>query len=183
MAAGGGMAGAAGGGGNPPINLYFSEYFEGTVTPQQTAVEIWNEGTGAVNLTQCFVRVYVAGTPGFMTINLLTTLQPQQVYVLCSSQFTAQCDQSSSTLGMVNGDDAIRLDCGGIDQDIIGQLNFDPGTQWGTDPTSTADNVMRRNCNVTIGDRSGIDIFNPSSQWLGAAVSTSDLGFRFCTTM
>jgi hypothetical protein len=180
---GAGMAGAGGGGGNPPINLYFSEYYEGTATPQQSAVEIFNAGTGPVDLTQCAVRVYQQSMSGFTTTLLLTTLQPNQVYVVCSSQFTAACDRIDSlTLGVVNGDDSIVLVCNGtLIQDIIGRPGTDPGTEWGTGITSTADNVMRRNCDVTIGDRSGIDDFNPVFDWLGAAVTTLDLGSRFCT--
>ncbi len=186
--AGGGMGGAAGssgaggGGGDAPINLYFSEYYEGTATPQQSAVEIFNAGTGNVDLTQCVVRVYQQGGFGFTSVGLLSTLQPDQVYVVCSNQFSASCDRiDSSTMGVVNGDDSVVLLCNGVVQDVIGQPGNDPGTEWGTGVTSTADNVMRRNCNVTIGDRNTNDFFNPVFDWLGAAVTTTDLGFRFCT--
>jgi hypothetical protein len=177
------MGGSGGGGGTFPINLYFSEYYEGTATPQQSAVEIFNAGNGPVDLTQCVLRVYQQGMSSFTTTLLLTTLQPNQVYVVCSSQFTASCDRIDSlTMGVVTGDDSIALVCNGTEiQDIIGQPGFDPGTEWGTGVTSTADNVMRRNCNVTIGDRLAIDAFNPVFDWLGAAVTTLDLGSRFCT--
>ena len=183
--AGGGLGGAGmgGGGGAPPINLYFSEYYEGTATPQQSAVEIFNAGTGDVSLIQCLLRINVNGAQNFTTLLLpLATLQPNQVWVVCSSGFSANCDTINSMMAMVTGDDAVSLVCGADVQDVIGQTGFDPGTEWGMGLTSTADNVMRRNCTVTDGDNIGNDVFNPVFDWTGAFVSTNDLGTRICTT-
>jgi hypothetical protein len=84
-------------------------------------------------------------------------------------------------MAMVTGDDAVSLVCNGADvQDVIGQTGFDPGTEWGMNLTSTADNVMRRNCDITSGDDIGIDAFNPVFDWTGAFVATNDLGTRTC---
>jgi hypothetical protein len=179
--AGGGMAGSGGSGGSVPTNLLFSEYFEGNAATQQTAFEIYNAGMGPTDLTQCSLRVYVNGAVSFTTILLFTTLLPGEVYVACSSQFNASCDLTSTTLGSVNGNDAVSLVCSGVDQDIFGQVGNNPGTEWGTGTTGTADVDLRRNCNVLVGDRLGIDAFNPVFSWTGFPVNTSaDLGTRFC---
>ena len=38
---------------------------------------------------------------------------------------------------------------------MIGQVGFDPGTEWGTGLTSTADNTLRRKTAITAGDTNG----------------------------
>ena len=55
----------------------------------------------------------------------------------------AQADQTNGS-GWFNGDDAILLRKNGVVIDSIGQLGFDPGTEWGSGLTSTADNTLRR---------------------------------------
>ena len=57
-----------------------------------------------------------------------------------------------------NGDDAIVLRKGGASGtvvDVIGQIGIDPGTEWGTGLTSTADNTLRRKAAVIAGDTDG----------------------------
>ena len=58
--------------------------------------------------------------------------------------------------------------------DVIGQTGFDPGTEWGTGLTSTADNTLRRKASVEAGDANGADAFDPSVEWDGFATDTSD---------
>ena len=57
---------------------------------------------------------------------------------------------------------------------MIGQIGFDPGTEWGTGLTSTADNTLRRKASVEAGDANGSDAFDPSVEWDGFAVDTFD---------
>ena len=181
-AGGAGMAGT-GGVGPPAINLYFSEYYEGSVTPQESAVEIVNAGMAAVDLTQCSVRVYPNGNGNFTSILLITTLAPGQVYVVCSAAgVSGNCDLSNSTMGQVTGNDVVAVVCNGQFQDIIGQIGNDPASgEWGTGATSTADNTIRRSCAVTTGDKNGNDTFTvPSTQWTGLAATKTDLGTRIC---
>ena len=88
------MGGAGGGGGTPaPINLFFSEYYEGTSATQTSAVEIDNAGTESVNLIACTLRVYPNSVGTFQTILLTTTLLPGEVYVVCSTAIGASCDR------------------------------------------------------------------------------------------
>jgi hypothetical protein len=180
--AGAGMAGT--GGGPPAINLYFSEYYEGSVTPQESAVEIVNAGMAAVDLTQCTVRVYPNGNGTGTSINLITTLAPNQVYVVCSAAgVSGNCDLSNPTMAQVTGNDAVAIVCNSVFQDIIGQIGNNPSSgEWGTGNTSTADNTIRRSCTVTTGDKNGNDPFTvPATQWTGLAPTKTDLGSRFCT--
>lgn len=54
---------------------------------------------------------------------------------------------------------------GEIDQlqyiDVIGQIGFDPGTEWGTGDISTADNTIVRKPEICSGDTVGSDPFDP----------------------
>ena len=43
-----------------------------------------------------------------------------------------------------NGDDAVVLRRGSTILDVIGQVGLDPGSEWGSGLTSTADNTIRR---------------------------------------
>lgn len=75
-------------------------------------------------------------------------------YVVCDNDANAAmlavADQTS-TSSFFNGDDAVALIEDGIIRDIIGQIGFDPGSQWGTGLVSTADNTIRRKSTVTMG--------------------------------
>ena len=62
----------------------------------------------------------------------------------------------------------------GVAIDIIGQIGFDPGTEWGTGLTSTRDNTLRRKSTVATGDTDGTDPFDPSVEWDGFATDTFD---------
>ena len=55
---------------------------------------------------------------------------------------------------------------------MIGQIGFDPGTEWGSGLTSTADNTLRRKTTVEAGDADGSDAFDPASEWDGFATDT-----------
>ena len=54
----------------------------------------------------------------------------------------------------------------------IGQVGVDPGTEWGTGLTSTADNTLRRKAAIGAGDTNGTDAFDPSIEWDGFATDT-----------
>ncbi len=59
--------------------------------------------------------------------------------------------------------------------DSLGQVGApDPGTEWGTGLTSTADNTLRRNATVCVGDTVPTDAFDPAAEWQGFAQNTFD---------
>ena len=105
------------------------------------------------------------------------------MYVLAqataSPTILAQADQTNGA-GWFNGNDAVVLRKGGPSGpivDVIGQIGFDPGAQWGSGLESTQDNTLRRKGSIEAGDTNGSDAFDPSVEWNGFAQDTfGDLG-------
>lgn len=161
-----------------PTELFFSEYIEGS--SNNKALEIYN-GTGvAVDLAAggYNVQMYFNGSASAgLTINLTGTVADGDVFVLAQASanatILAQADQTQGS-GWFNGDDAVVLRKGNTIIDVIGQIGFDPGTEWGTGLTSTADNTLRRKSTVCQGDPNGSDVFDPSIEWEGYAIDTFD---------
>ncbi len=161
----------------PPKSLFFSEYTEGSVGTNKV-LEIFNPFSTSVSLSGCSVKIYSNGsTSAGTTINLTVTesIAANDVYVLCNTGAeivsSGVCDQTSGSLSF-NGDDAVELVCASTSLDIIGKIGQDPGTEWGTGLTSTADNTIRRKCGILIGDAIGSDDFDPAVQWDGYADGT-----------
>ena len=156
--------------------LFFSEYIEGS--SNNKALEIYNGTGAAINLAtgSYDIQMFFNGsaTAG-LTIALTGTVANGDVYVLAQASsvaaILAQADQTS-TASFYNGDDAVVLRKGGVIIDVIGQIGFDPGTEWGTGLTSTADNTIRRKASILAGDANGADVFDPSIEWDGFANDT-----------
>jgi predicted extracellular nuclease len=170
-----------------PSELFFSEYIEGT--SNNKALEIYNGTGGAVNLAGAAynVQMFFNGSPSAgLTINLSGTVANGDVYVLAQSlanaAILAQADQTNGA-GWFNGDDAVVLRRGTTVVDVIGQIGFDPGTEWGSGLTSTMDNTLRRKASIEAGDTNGGDAFDPSVEWNGFATDdSSGLGSHTITT-
>ncbi|MGH7359683.1 MAG: lamin tail domain-containing protein, partial [Candidatus Rokuibacteriota bacterium] len=156
--------------------LFLSEYVEGS--SNNKALEIYN-GTGApVDLTagDYDVQMYFNGSASAgLTIDLMGTVAAGDVFVLGHSSadpaILAQADQTNGA-GWFNGDDAVVLRRGTTIVDVLGQIGFDPGTEWGTGDTSTGDNTLRRKASVTAGDPNGSDAFDPALEWDGFPQNT-----------
>ena len=161
-----------------PTELFISEYIEGS--SNNKALEFYN-GTGApVNLATggYNVQMFFNGNPvSTLTINLDGTVATGDVYVLAQSSaapaILAEADQTNGS-GWFNGDDAVVLRKGTTVIDSLGQVGFDPGTEWGTGLTSTADNTLRRKAGIEAGDTNPSDAFDPSVTWNGFATDTFD---------
>ena len=177
VAVGGGQVASA-----APTDLFFSEYVEGT--SNNKALEVYN-GTGtSIDLAsnQYIVQMYFNGSATVgLTIGLQGSVAPGDTYVLtnilANAQLQALADQISTQTSWYNGDDAVVLRKGGAGGqivDAIGQIGFDPGTEWGTGLTSTQDNTLRRKAGIEAGDTIGDDAFDPSVQWDGFATDTFD---------
>ncbi|MCV0403205.1 MAG: ExeM/NucH family extracellular endonuclease [Chloroflexi bacterium] len=171
-----------------PGELFFSEYIEGT--SNNKALEIYN-GTGApidLGANSYTVQMFFNGsTTAGLTINLTGTVANGDVHVVAhssaSAAILAQADQTSGA-GFFNGDDAVVLRKGGTTVDAIGQVGFDPGTEWGSGLTSTADNTLQRKATVQAGDTNSGDVFDPSVEWDGFATDTfSGLGAHTITSV
>lgn len=153
--------------------VYFSEYVEGS--SNNKALEIVNTGGEAVNLSGYSVQIFAnGGSSASATINLSGSIAPGGAFVLshASASFAGTANQTSGSLSF-NGNDAVTLRNGTAVIDAIGQVGVDPGAAgWGSDPTNTTDNTLRRKAAVTGGDASASDAFDPAVEWLGFAVDT-----------
>ncbi|HEV7350551.1 ExeM/NucH family extracellular endonuclease [Telluribacter sp.] len=159
-----------------PTELFFSEYIEGS--SNNKALEIYNGTGNTIDLaTEGYnVQMYFNGSSSVgLTINLTGTITNGNVFVLAHSSASlailAKANQTNGA-GWYNGDDAIVLRKGSTIVDVIGQIGFDPGTEWGSGLASTADNTLRRNATTCGGDIDGSNPFDPSNQWEGFANDT-----------
>lgn len=161
-----------------PTELFFSEYVEGS--SNNKALEIYNGTDSPVDLATDGYNVQMyfnGGESAGLTISLSGTVAPDDVFVLAQSnaapEILAVADQTNGA-GWFNGDDAVVLRKDTTVIDSIGQVGVDPGSQWGSGLTSTADNTLRRKPSVEAGDPSPADAFDPSVEWDGFATNTFD---------
>lgn len=155
-------AGGEGGSSEPEgINVYFSEYIEG-VAVATNAVEIFNAGSGPVDLASCSVSQHDNGASApSSTFNLTGSLASGNVFVLCSQNASTAgwaCDMTTAAVYnfVITGNDAVSLRCGGVLLDVVGVIGDDPaGGAWTDGALSTQDQALRRLCTVTRGSPSG----------------------------
>ena len=157
--------------------LFFSEYVEGS--SNNKALELYNPGSTDVSLdAQAYgIQMYFNGSTGVgLTINLTGVVPAHGTYVIAHAQadpaIIALAQNSSSSAGWFNGNDVVALRKGNDNVDVIGQIGNNPGTEWGTGLTSTADNTIRRKQAITVGDANGSDAFDPAVEWDGFANNT-----------
>src|SRR5687768_13477938 len=137
-----------------PSELYFSEYVEGSLTNK--AVEIYNGTGAAVTLTGAYdLQICFNGSTACTTYALTGAVAAGDVFVFAAADANAailgQADQTVAA-GVWNGDDAVLLRKGGAVVDALGQVGFDPGSEWGTGATGTSDATLRRKAEVLGGD-------------------------------
>ncbi len=161
--------------------LFFSEYVEGS--SNNKALELFNNTGGLHNLDDYIIQFYFNGnTTAGTTINLPdVNLAADGTWVVADdgadAAILAVADQLSGA-NFFNGNDAIvlRHATAGI-VDSIGDLGFDPGTQWLANGVGTRDASLRRKPTVFVGDYQAFDPFDPSLEWLSAGRDNfSDLG-------
>lgn len=162
-------------------DLLISEYVEGS--SNNKAIEIYNGTGAAVDLAAggYVLQTFFNGA-GTTTnaISLTGTVASGDAYVVANSGANASILAAADLVNgspLWNGDDAIVLrkgGTGGAVVDSFGQLGVDPGTEWGTGLTSTADNTLRRKADVCTGDTTPGDAFDPAAQWTGFAQDTVD---------
>lgn len=152
--------------GSAAAAIFFSEYVEGSGLNK--ALELYNTDATPFDLSAagCEVRGYQNGsaTVGW-TVSLSGSVPGEGVFVLADTGASFGGDQTGDLL--YNGDDAVELNCNGSSVDVIGQIGFDPGSEWGTGDTSTQNNTLRRNNTICTGDDNGSDAFNPALEWQG----------------
>ena len=156
-------------------DIFFSEYVEGS--SNNKAVELFN-GTGAdVDLTGYSIERYNNGSLTGSTFNFTDIIIDGDVYVIANSSadpaILAEADTTSG-LTFYNGDDALVLKKGAVVIDSIGQVGFDPGSEWGSGDASTANNTIRRKVTIDTGDTNTGDAYDPAPEWDGFANDTFD---------
>lgn len=159
--------------------LFFSEYIEGSSFNK--AIEIHNGTGGAVDLAAggYTLELYSNGSASVsQSVALSGVVVDGDVFVIANSgadpAILAQADTTNNAVINFNGDDTVVLRKNGAIVDVIGQIGFDPGSEWGTGLTSTADNTLRRKSTVCAGDTNGADPFDPAIEWDGFANNTFD---------
>lgn len=171
-----GLAAAPASAAEPATDLIISEVIEGS--SNNKAIEIANATAAPVDLAGYSVVMYFNGsaTAG-LTITLAGTVAAGDVHVVAQASaapaILAVADQTNGA-GWFNGDDAIVLRHGAEPIDAFGQVGFDPGTEWGSGLTSTADNTLRRAEAICAGDPVATDAFDPAVEWIGFATDTFD---------
>jgi len=151
--------------------LFFSEYLEGSGNDK--AIEIYNPNTVDMDLTGYSIKLYPNGaTSPINTLDLVGILGALSTTVISSSSASASilgvADQTSAVCNF-NGDDALVLTKNSVVIDVIGQVGFDPGTNWPVGTGSTLDHTLVRNATVT-GPNS--DWSTAQNQWTSYASGT-----------
>ncbi len=159
------------------MSLLISEYVEGS--SNNKAIEFYNNSGSLIDLeaSNYNLEFYFNGnTSAGTTIPLTGTIEDGAVFVIADNDAGAEIlnrTDLTSTSSFFNGDDAIVLKENGVVVDSLGQVGFDPGSQWGTGDVFTQDNTLRRNTQVE-GDTNPNDTFDPNIEWSGFPQDTFD---------
>jgi hypothetical protein len=174
----------------PMVNLFFSEYAEGSSNNKY--LEIYNPTSNTVDLSAyAFPSVNNAPTtPGvyefWNSFPAGAQILANDVYVIAhpSADATILAQADHTHLYLSNGDDGYALVYGAnpgspvdpatggyVIVDFVGDWNADPGTGWSVAGVSnaTANHTLVRKCDVTQGNNNwtlsaGIDLVN--SEWV-----------------
>ncbi|MBT9313446.1 choice-of-anchor Y domain-containing protein, partial [Leptothoe kymatousa] len=154
-------------------DLFISEYVEGSNSNR--ALELYNNTGAPVDLSGYTLEIYInGGSSPSRTIALSGSVQNDDVFVIAhpnaDAAILAVSDLTSTNI-LFTGDDAVVFKNGAGDViDSIGQVGVDPGAQWGSDLTSTANNTLRRkHPSIDAGDTDPTDAFDPATEWEGFA--------------
>lgn len=158
-------------------DLFISEYVEGPSF--QKAIEIFNPTQFPVNLADYTIRNFSNGAAEFTSIiQPIGTLAPGAVFIITNSNASPELlaiADTTSSVALFNGDDAIQLVHIEDVIDQIGEIGVDPGTQWTFgDNGSTLDKTLIR----MPGINAGTNNWNYSTgQWIvNEAGDISNLG-------
>ncbi|WP_448811660.1 ExeM/NucH family extracellular endonuclease [Agromyces bauzanensis] len=154
-----------------PTDLIISEYVEGSSTNK--AIELYNPTGAGIDLAGYTLSVYFNGATTSTNFTLAGSVSAGGTFVFAATLLAAYADQTTGA-GLWNGDDAIVLKRADAIVDSLGQVGLDPGTEWGTGLTSTADNTLRRAESVCAGDTDPTNVFDPAVEWVGYATDTFD---------
>lgn len=167
-------------------SLLFREYVDGSNFNK--AVEIYGASAGSVDLNACEVNIYANGSDTVTSsVALSGSLAPDELHVVCNSSaggiILGACNTDSANF-FYDGNDAVELACDGSTLDVIGRIGEDPGFEWASGPpdlVGTANETMRRDCDLDVGDSDGSDSFDPSDEWTSTRIPEYfNLGIDHC---
>ncbi|MCB0846282.1 MAG: hypothetical protein KDE26_23685, partial [Bacteroidetes bacterium] len=168
--------------------VYFSEYLEGT--GNNKCLEVYNGTGNIIDLAAegYTIYMYANGSNSHTgTVALSGILAPSEVMVVChpgaDSAILSIADQTSGNVNF-NGDDAVELVNNLGSLDVIGEIGFDPGSEWVgiTCTDGTANGTMQRKANLACPGFNGSSSFDPDLEWDCFPVNTfSDLGSHTMT--
>ncbi len=162
-------------------DLLFSEYIEGS--SNNKALEIYNPTTAPVDLAAAgySVQLYFnGGLDGRSSPIALTGTIARRRRVRPRVHRSAQLPRSSRrptrppAQASSTATTPSHSSRAGAIVDVLGQIGVDPGSEWGSGLTSTADNTLRRAADTCVGDADGANAFDPSVGWSGFAQDTAD---------
>ncbi|MEE8474715.1 MAG: lamin tail domain-containing protein [Myxococcota bacterium] len=138
--------------------IIISEYVDGGGKDQ--AIELYNYGSIAIDITGWMIDIYLDGsTVVTRSVTLSGSIDPGDVFVIARNKADAEILAVADLVDKnvkYNGNDAIVLTDGTDPIDRVGQVGFDPGTEWGSGDLSTKDNTIQRD----IGANPDPGIFN-----------------------
>ena len=161
---------------NASANVFISEYVEGS--SNNKAIEIYNNGTDAVDLSQYKLAFYFNGaTNAGYTIQLAGSLPAYSTYVVADNNSDTELQMKATLLPtgtFFNGNDFIQLlqlDSSETEVviDTFGTFDFDPGSAYTASVDgvtySTKDRTLVRRDIIVSGDTDGTNDFDPSVEW------------------
>ncbi|MDF2178850.1 ExeM/NucH family extracellular endonuclease [Aliiglaciecola sp. CAU 1673] len=152
--------------------LIFSEYVEGA-GGNNKAIELYNAGTSAIDLSSYQVLLYINGsTTAGTTLSLSGSLEAGQTYVIANSGSIQEIlDKANITSGVTNfnGNDVLELRKDGELVDSFGQV--------GNGADFAKDVSLVRNQGIITGDTDSSNAFSYSDEWTNLGTNVfSDLG-------
>ena len=147
----------------------FTQYVEGG--GYNKAIEIGNVAGSDIAVDGYVLELYSNGSATVsQSVTLSGVIAAGDVFVVAHGSAAAEilgvADLESSSVANWNGDDAVVLrNASGDVVDSIGEVGFDPGSQWGDSALGTKDNTLCRFDSIVVGDTDPSDVFDPADEW------------------
>ncbi|WP_138432347.1 lamin tail domain-containing protein [Winogradskyella algicola] len=166
-------------------DVVISQYIETNSGTTPKGIEIFNISGAPIDFAVNNLEIF-QGTNGAACNSLINvtsgTLAADEVWVIGTSNLTSYATTNGTDLSgttdyafAFNGDDALRVELGGIVQDMFGICGADPGAAWTGGGVSTANNNLQIQNGICDGDTDGWT--DPSSRFDQIADGSTMTGF------